>query len=261
MRNLIPLSLLAMSCSLPVIASEPRTHQWFNTATYNTLKNTINDNDSVALSSHYYFAPQQHSGVWDDFGYLDTDTNIKLDYLNADDADNFGLFAEGFYNNWFASIELADLGETDDYSLGLGYVFAQSLKVSVRLAEFKAADTIYWFKAQYNHQLNDTDYLGFTIETDDDIDAWNASTRYFHRLSHERYVSVDLAYEDNGVDSVFSGMANYYFNRNVAIGAGVTDSHLQLEAKYFINSQYYFTAHFSDVEEGEQYAAKFVAQF
>jgi hypothetical protein len=261
MRHLIPLSLLVLSCSLPAIAAEPTTHQWFNTATYNTLENTANESDSVALSSHYYFAPQQHSGVWDDFGYLDTDTNIKLDYFNDDDVNNVGLFAEGFYNNWFASIELADLGETDNHSLSLGYVFAQSLKVSVRLDEFQSDDTVYWFTAQYNHQINENDYLGFTIEADSDVDAWSTSTRYFHHLSNERYVSVDLAYENSGTDSLLSGMANYYFNRNVAIGAGVNDSHLQLEAKYFINSQYYFKAQFSDTEEGEEYTAEFVAQF
>ena len=217
--------------------------------------------DATQLSSLYYFAPQQHTGVWDDFGYLDTDTNIKLDYYKSDNDNNFGLFGEGFYGNWFVTIEHSDLSEADNFSAGIGYLFADSLKVSMRLEEFKTFDTIYCFKGQYNHQLNDTDYVGFTIETDDEIDVWELSSRYFAHVNNGSYFAVDVSYNDNNVDSTISGIASYYFSRHFALGAGANDSNLLLEAKYFINSQYYFTANYNALEEGDLYSVKFAAQF
>ena len=259
MRYLLPISLLALSCSATVSAQQSETRQWFNSIEYNTLENTDLDYDSTQLSSHYYFAPQQNTGVWDDYGYLDTDSNIALHYYESNGHDNFSFNGEGFYGNWFVSAELSDLSNLDNYSVGAGYLFNDSLKASVRMQEFEYGDEIFWFKAQYNHQLNDTDYIGFTIETDDDLDNWNTSSRYFNHLGNDRYFSLDVDYQDS--TNALSAMANYYFNRNVAIGAGATDSDLQLEAKYFINSQYYFTANFTDYDSGDLYTVKFVAQF
>lgn len=261
MRYLIPLSILALSCSATVNAQQSETRQWFNSIEYNTLENTDLDYDSTQLSSHYYFTPQQNTGVWDDYGYLDTDSNIDLHYFESDGHDNFSLYGEGFYGNWFVIAELSDLSNLDNYSVGAGYLFNDSLKASVRMQEHEYGDEVYWFKAQYNHQLNDSDYIGFTIETNDDTDIWNTSSRYFSHLGDDRYFSLDVDYQGNDANNTLSAMANYYFNRNVAIGAGATDSDLQLEAKYFINSQYYLTANFTDYDSGDLYTVKFVAQF
>lgn len=260
MRYLIPLSLLALSAT--VKADQTDTRQWFNTAQYNTLENSTSDFDATFLSTHYYFAPQQHSGVWDDFGYLDTDSNIKLDYYNSDSYENLSLYGEGFfYENWFATAEIFDLSETGNFSVGAGYLFNDALKVSVRLEEYEDFDSSYWFKAQYNHQLNSTDYIGFSAETTDEMQVWHLDSRYFAHLNNDRYLAIDASYTDSDFDSVFSALASYYFNRHLALGAGVDDSNLLVEAKYFINSQYYFTANFTDFDHGDLYTVKFVAQF
>ena len=261
MRYFLPISLLSLSCSATVNAQQSETRQWFNSIQYTTLENTGYDYDTMYLSSHYYFAPQQNSGVWDDYGYLDTDSNIKLDYSNNDLANSFAVFGEGFYGNWFANLEFSDLSETDDYSVGVGYLFADDLKVSVQMQEFENIDTIYRFTAQYNYQLNDSDYLGLTADTDDELEIWSLSTRYFAHLNADSYLAVDVAYHYNNFNPYITSLANYYFNRHVAVGAGVADSKLLLEAKYFIDSQYYFTANFFDRADGEVYSIKFVAQF
>lgn len=264
MRYLAPLSLLVLSATLSVSAKAEQTdsRQQFNTVQYNTLENSTYDFDATLLSSHYYFAPQQHSGVWDDFGYLDTDTNIKLDYYNSDVNENFSLYGEGFfYDNWFAAAEIFDLSETGDFSVGAGYLFNDALKLSVRLEEYEDFDSSDWVKAQYNHQLNSTDYIGFTAETDDEVQVWNLSSRYFARLANDGYLAIDAGYNHSDFDSVFSALASYYFNRHLALGAGVDDSNLLVEAKYFIDSQYYFTANFTDFDHGDLYTVEFVAQF
>ncbi|WP_231609628.1 MULTISPECIES: hypothetical protein [unclassified Pseudoalteromonas] len=56
-------------------------------------------------------------------------------------------------------------------------------------------------------------------------------------------------------------LANYYFNKHVAVGIGSNDSDLVIEGKYFINDSYYFTANYTDNDNYDVYNLSFVAQF
>ena len=131
MRYLIPLSLLALSCTASVNAEQSASKQWFNTINYAKIDSRYYSDNVYGLSTHYYFEEQQSSGVWDDYGYLDTDSNIRVNYFNSDYTDYLGLFGEGFYKNWFVTGEIYDVDDADDYTLGIGYLFADALKVSV----------------------------------------------------------------------------------------------------------------------------------
>ena len=85
MRYLIPLSLLALSCTASVNAEQSAsTKQWFNTINYAKIDSRYYSDNVYGLSTHYYFEEQQSSGVLDDYGYLDTDSNIGLNYFNSD---------------------------------------------------------------------------------------------------------------------------------------------------------------------------------
>lgn len=64
--------------------------------------------------------------MWDDFGYLDTDNNIAINYANDSFSNSNGIFGEGFYGNVFSTLEIAGLSEASDYSLGFGYLFADA---------------------------------------------------------------------------------------------------------------------------------------
>ncbi|MEI8706040.1 putative porin [Pseudoalteromonas sp. B62] len=174
MRFLMPLTLLTLSCTASANAEQSESKQWFNSINYAKIDSDYYSDDVYGLSTHYYFEEQQNSGVWDDYGYLDTDSNIGLNYFNSDSYSGKGIFGEGFYGNAFATFELPNIGDADNYSLGLGYLFADSLKVSVRMLDYEYSDTVYLFKAQYNHEINDTDYIGFTVETDDETESWDS---------------------------------------------------------------------------------------
>ncbi|WP_282130728.1 putative porin [Pseudoalteromonas aliena] len=128
MRVLIPLYLLTLSCTPSLHAETSESKQWFNAINYSKVNNESRNYESEAytVASRYYFSPQEHSGVWDDFGYLDTDSNIAINYANDSFSNSNGIFGEGFYSNVFSTLEIANLSETSDYSLGFGYLFADA---------------------------------------------------------------------------------------------------------------------------------------
>jgi len=260
-KKLLPLSLLAITCSSHTFAEQLPTPQWFNSIEYVYLNDGYFDFNAYQIVSHYYFEKQQSSGVLDDYGYLDTDSNIKLDYTNSNYNNQLGISGEGFYNKWFATGKLYDTGNTDNYTVGIGYLFANALKVSLLKEEREFGDDYFRIRAQYNHQINDKDYLGLSIETYDELDAWSATARYFNHLSDDRYLVFDFGHQDNDSYNSSSAMVSYYFNRKYALGMGIDDSDLSLQAKYFINNQYYLIANFTREDPGELYSLKFVAQF
>lgn len=129
------------------------------------------------------------------------------------------------------------------------------------MVDYEYGDTVYLFKAQYNHQINDTDYIGFTVETDDEIESWDLSSRYFAHLYDDSYFTINIDYLNTGDDPFFNVLANYYFNKHVAVGVGLYDSDLVVEGKYFINDSYYFSANYTDKNNYDIYNLSFVAQF
>ncbi|WP_419146787.1 putative porin [Pseudoalteromonas 'SMAR'] len=265
MKQLLSLAAISLLVSTSAAANAGNVNKsWFNGASY--THNDGTDNNALMLSSRYYFAPQASSGVWDDFGYLDTDSNIGVSYINDDFDNAFSADGEGFITNqWFVSGSISDLGNADDhYSLGFGYLYNDNLKLSVRQEEYDNGDAT-WFKAQYNHPLNNTDYVGFSIETEDQLDAFNLGARYFRHVGGDSYFAIDVEHNriDNDFvdDSITNIMANYYFTRHLALGLGSYDSDLAVEGKYFFNDTYYLTANVVDTEGGETSSLNFVAQF
>lgn len=250
-------SLLATSV---VQANEDK--QWFNQVNHSRVEIGARDTNATVFSSRYFFAPQQHSGVWDDFGYLDTDSNIAVSYFDTELDNGFAVGGEAFIQNWFVTASVSDLGNADDnYNVGFGYLHDDKLKLSVRFNQVDNGPNTTWFKAEYNHELNATDYIGATLEVDDELDVWSLSSRYFKHLGQEQYLSLDVSHIDTDSDSVTSGLVNYYFNRHFAVGVGSVDSDLLLETKWFIDDSYYFRASYQDLDQGELVNISFTAQF
>lgn len=75
MKNILSIAVIAAISSFSVVADESK--QLFNQLNF---AHVDGDENAYYVSSHYFFAPQQHSGVWDDFGYLNTDSNIQVAY-------------------------------------------------------------------------------------------------------------------------------------------------------------------------------------
>ncbi|MCG9769090.1 MULTISPECIES: putative porin [Pseudoalteromonas] len=267
MKKLLSIAAVSLLVSAAAQANTGNVQkEWFNAASYTDYDYDGSDNRALMLSSRYFFAPQESVGVWDDFGYLDTDSNVGVSYFNDDYSNAFSAGGEGFITKeWFVTAGIADLGEADDhYSFGFGYLYNDNLKLSIRQEEFENGDTT-WFKAEYNHELNSTDYIGFTVETEDEFDYLNLSARYFMHVGGDSYFTIDLEHNridtDGFDDNVTNVLANYYFTRNFALGLGSYDSDLAVEAKYFFNDTYYLKGSVVDTDGGETSNLTFVAQF
>ncbi|MCF6436774.1 putative porin [Pseudoalteromonas sp. MMG022] len=260
MRYLLPLCTLLLPLSTFAATQNTSDKQWFNTAEFSHAEQ--NSLDAMVLSSSYYFAPQQNTGVWDDFGYLDTDSKVSASYTDTDFDNYFGLSGEAFYNNWFVNAQVQDLGEEDNHAIGFGYLYNDALKLSITKHVRENDSDPFWLKAQYNHQINESDYLGVTLDMQDDLDYWAVSTRHFKKLHGGAFFALDASHSDGDEsDSVTAFMASYYFNTNFAVGAGLNDSDLQLEAKYFFSNTYFLRAYYSDSDQGDLVSVAFNAYF
>jgi hypothetical protein len=119
-------------------------------------------------------------------------------------------------------------------------------------------------KAEYNHQINEHDYFGVTLDTESDFDTWTLSGRYFKKLSGDQFISLDVQNEkDYSFDEDYtSAVVNYYMNRNLSFGVGSYDSDLGVQAKYFFNDKFNIGGSVIDYDGfGEVYQLSFTAQY
>ncbi|KZN53286.1 hypothetical protein N474_21485 [Pseudoalteromonas luteoviolacea CPMOR-2] len=235
-------------CSSLCIANTEKT--WFNQATYTKFEDA--DDHSWQISSHYYFAPQAYFGVWDDFGYLDTDSNVLLTYTNDTDVYT-GAEGEMFIGNWFIPLGIADLSQADeDYSVGVGHLFYDRIKASISHQRLKNGEDITWFQGQLNIDLDPNAYIGLTANTDDSLDDWRVEVRYFRGLGEQRFFTLDLSHHNNSSKNQNDFIANYYFNQHFALGVGSQASHLMIEGKYFVNHSFFVKARYQEQSDDEQ---------
>ncbi|TLX47394.1 putative porin [Pseudoalteromonas phenolica] len=259
MKKIIALSILASLTSFNSLADDSK--QLFNQV---YLTDKQDSRAAYYFTSHYYFAKQQNSGVWDDFGYLDTDSNIKAAYLNSHSSKDFSLSGEWFTTKeWFVTAGTADVGDLNDNSnFGFGYLFDDKLKLSLfyNKKERGPNDTV--FKAEYNHQFNSSDYLGVTFEADIDLDSYTLSGRYFKHLGADSYLAIDVDHKEyEGSYDVSTIKADYYVNKNISLGVGSYDNDLGIQAKYFFNDKFHLGGSIIDFDSGEVYQLSFTAQY
>ena len=91
----------------------------------------------------------------DDFGDV---TNIGGEYFVQD-----FVFGAGYSNYDYGS-------DTDLFNVSAGYFFNPNLLLKATFIDVEDGDNTVMFDLKYNHQLNSTDYLGFTFTADDEFD-------------------------------------------------------------------------------------------
>jgi len=260
MKKLLSVAVIAALSSFSSVADESK--QLFNQVGFADFPDGDN---AYIISSHYFFAPQQHSGVWDDFGYLNTDTNIQAAYMKYDNVKDLSVSGEWFATKeWFVFAGSEDIGHiSDDAKIGFGYLFADKLKLSIRYQDRKYGNDQTMLKAEYNHQINEHDYFGVTFDTESDFDTWTLSGRYFKKLSGQQFVSLDVEHEKDYSfnEDYTSAVVNYYMNRNLSFGVGSYDSDLGIQAKYFFNDKFHLGGSIIDFDGGEVYQLSFTAQY
>ncbi|TMO87743.1 putative porin [Pseudoalteromonas spongiae] len=230
-----------------------------NAASYQSFNefNYVNaDNyDGFAFSSHYFFKPQAMIGVLDEFGYLNTDTNLYGSIHNFYDDNAYNIGGEYFLsNNVFITAGVAKQGDYDAFSAGAGYLINDDFKVSARYSDADGQDGEVFARAEYNHQINRIDYLAFSFDTEVDLDSWELASRYFMALNSAQHLAVDASVTETGNDIVTRVFGTYYLNQAISAGVGVNDGKFEVKAKYYTDANFAFSIGYQDIDEALVFA-------
>jgi hypothetical protein len=160
----------------------------------------------------------------------------------------------------------------DSYRLSAGYLFSDDLLVKVNMNKYEDTDGYFTMSVDYNWQLGNVDYVGFTYSTDEYLDFHNVSAKYFMDLANESYLTLGASYiydnsGGNYENDFWNVNAQYYFNQKTSLSAGYSENDkYNLGVNHFINKNYAVGAFYSsssdnDYEDDDAFGVNFTAQF
>lgn len=218
------------------------------------FENEIESNN-VNISADWFVGDFLLGGT---YGYSDYDGTWKTALLEGDAPDNWDE-------------DYSKMSDSDSaYSLSLGYLISDNFLVK---STYHQTAELFTFMASYDLTLNDTDYIGFSYETDENFDVHALSSKYFMLLANDSYLTVSAAYTvDNMDDDYFdednywSVGSSYYFNQYTSISANYDENeNYSLAATHFFNDNYSLSAGYTSTNDSDDdfksYGISFSAQF
>ena len=200
----------------------------------------IDNNDTISVDSTYYFSPKSTLGPYDQFEYINKQSNVFGGYADDDFGDVTAIGGEYFVEDFVvgASYQNADYNSNNEsYTLSAGYFFNPDLLAKVRFVDQKDGDNVTFFSLAYNHMLNDTDYVGITVESDDDFDSRSVAAKYFVDLQQGNYLTVEGTFVSlDEADDQWNVETNYYFSKATSVFAAYDkEDNYSFGAQHFIN--------------------------
>ncbi|ASM49564.1 hypothetical protein PESP_a1447 [Pseudoalteromonas espejiana DSM 9414] len=213
---------------------------------YNSISNLSykdsDNNDTVAVDSIYYLSPKKTLGPYDQFEYINKQTNVYGSYADNDFADVTNVGGEYFINEFLVGASYENLdpdtGSNGElYKLTGGYFFNPDLLAKVTLVENKDGDDFALFDLAYNHMLNSTDYVGVTLTSDDDFDYRAVAAKYFIDLQQGNFLTFEGKYESiDDAENQWVAETNYYFSKATSVFANYNKQDTySFGAQHFIN--------------------------
>ena len=198
------------------------------------------NNDTISVDSTYYFSPKSTLGPYDQFEYINKQSNVFGGYADDDFGDVTAIGGEYFVEDFVvgASYQNADYNSNNEsYTLSAGYFFNPDLLAKVRFVDQKDGDNVTFFSLAYNHMLNDTDYVGITVESDDDFDSRSVAAKYFVDLQQGNYLTVEGTFVSlDEADDQWNVETNYYFSKATSVFAAYDkEDNYSFGAQHFIN--------------------------
>ena len=198
-----------------------------------------NNDDQFKIDSTYYFSPKKTLGPYDQFEYINKQSNVYGAYTDNDAGDVTAIGGEYFYKGVVvgASYENSDFGSNNEsYSLTAGYFFNPDLLAKVKFVDNNDGDNYTLFSLAYNHMLNDTDYVGVTVESDDDFDSRSVAAKYFVDLQQGNFLTVEGTFLSlDEADDHWNVETNYYFSKATSVFASYDK-----EDAYSFGAQHFF---------------------
>jgi len=273
----------------------------FNTPEYNYY--SIGNWNQMALYSQYFFEEQQSLGPLSEFDYINTSSNIfaSVSHSQNEYSSSYNGYSSvgdskkntiGFGGEWVVSSfilgasysydkrkidynELSFDDSSNDLSLSLGYLFSDDFMIQAGYIDDVdgSGDDSFSYSANYNLQLADTDYIGFSYSVDDDFDVHQASTRYFFSFAEQSYLVLGGSYILDNTDNRFSEdywsvNGRYYYNEKTSISVSYDEGdYYSINTSYFINNNYSVQVGYNSIAnnkdevESDGYYLNVTAQF
>ena len=261
-KTLLALCLI----SSPLYATE---YQSFTDISYN--KQDLDSNfESYSIQSQFYFDKKQALGPLDQFKYINT-TSYLYGAFNQLESKTWGrdstsIGGKYFIGKWsigggYSKTSHNGNSKNEHSShLNLGYLINDNFLVKYSKSNHSKYGDSGRLSMQYNHQLNDKDYLGFNINSDE-----KAAMTYFTHLGDEQYLKVRVDYDHDAHGNKWTTNANYYFDNKTSIFASYHNDKLgNIGAKYFINENFALSASYDpkfDNIQSDSYRLSLTAQF
>ncbi|WP_299943233.1 putative porin [uncultured Microbulbifer sp.] len=188
------------------------------------------DLDQFNLDTIYYFDGKEALGPLKEFEYINKVSNLSAGVYHFDigsfDDDIFSVGGEYFADNGLVlGAHLRDVGGNNVDTLSIGYLFTPDFLITVNHVD-NASGNDFSVNARYNHQLNATDYIGFTLNVDEGLNNRTLSSKYFTHLGGEQYLTAELTYVSRDVGDEYPGLnddfwelgTEYFFTQRTSIG-------------------------------------------
>ncbi|MBB1294996.1 putative porin [Pseudoalteromonas sp. SG43-7] len=198
-------------------------------------------NDTVSVDSKYYFSPKATLGPYDQFEYINKQTNVYGSYIDNDFSDVTTIGGEYFVENFvvgaqYSNLDVDSVSSKDVFNVSAGYFFNPNLLLKATFIDVEDGENSVIFDLAYDHKLNSTDYIGFTVTSDDEFDYRAVNAKYFMDLKQGNYLTVEGTISDtDDSGSSWELGSNYYFTK--ATSAFVT---FNKNDDYTFGAQHFF---------------------
>ena len=272
MKLLTTIAILLVSA--PIMAEE---YQSITSSNYLHQDNS----EQYSIHSIYFFDKKSTLGALDQFEYINKTSNIFGSYnyndFNSLNFKNLSLGGEVFFDKVLigGTYSYHDIDSELTYFTGssknsgtlrLGYLLSDNFIVRATASRVEGSDTYYNFNASYNHQINENDYIGVTLNTNKDFDTKTISSKYFTKLDGDKYFTASLEYTDTDFSDFWTIDTQYYFNKQTSVSVNYNkDDFYGLGVNYFINKNIavnlgYVSNANSDIPDHKTYSLGFTFQ-
>lgn len=211
----------------------------------------------------YYFTGQNTVGPLDQFGYIDDTSNIRANASSTGSDDIFSVGGSYYFDRFAVGVDHTDDRGVDFYSTRLhgDFFFTNKLKASIGYSIPEEGDEVVDVNLQYDHTINEKDYIGFTLSYVDieNAAATGLSTKYLNAFDNGQFLVLEASVVDidaDNVDTAFNASAKWYLNKTTGLVLGAdNDDYMYVGASHFFNSNFAVDATFGQDDDslGESY--------
>lgn len=262
MRKVSAITLLLLSST-----SFAQDYQTFTRLSAYKTERSHSDVDGAWLSAQYFFKARTALGPLDQFEYINKISNVGGSVNDRPGKDYFyNLGGQAFIGNVLVGAGYSNNRfDRERESLQVGYLFNDDFLVNVSASKVGSDDTTYHLSSRYNIQINETDYLGVSISTDDNFEYKSISSTYFSKVGDNKYLTARVDYGDYDSYKHWILYSSFYFTEKTSVNASYgKGKSYSLGVKHFFNNNFAIGAgYYSNTNDSDykSYSVNFSTQF